>query len=327
MKLKKLVVTLSALPLMAAATHAYAAADTGWEGSVMGAYIITDSSRFDADYGVGLRFGAMRQISERWHIEPNLTINDIERDKASGQSWQYGLGFDGLMMLNDNNVQFNPYLVLGAGAQHHDAHAGGYDTNAYWNAGLGLMARNVLGPVSLRADVRYVQDFTKDVRTGSKDPFDDVRINLGLNFPLSSTKVVTPEPVVRNVVEVAHVEEVVEVTEVPEVLEGVNFEFDSERLTANARRVLDDVVERLAHHSNIIVEISGHTDSQGSAQYNEALSLRRANAVKTYLVSQGIDSNRLYATGHGFTQPVASNSTEEGREANRRIEMRRINAD
>lgn len=323
MKLNKLA-ALTALPLLAATTYAQAAVNPAWQGSVVGAYIITDDSRFDADYGVGLRFGAMKQISERWNIEPNLTINDIERDKASGQSWQYGLGLDGLFMLNESNVQVNPYLVLGAGAQHHDAHAGGYDTNAYWNAGIGLLASEVLGPISLRADVRYVQDFTKDARVGSKDPYDDVRINVGINFPLSA-KAEAPQPVVRNVTEVVEVERVVEVTATPEVLEGVNFEFDSERLTANARRVLSEVVERLKHHSDIHVEISGHTDSQGSAMYNEALSLRRANAVKEYLVQQGIASQRLSTVGQGFTQPVASNSTEEGREANRRIEMRRIN--
>ena len=65
----------------------------------------------------------------------------------------------------------------------------------------------------------------------------------------------------------------------------------------------------------------GHTDSTGAAGYNQALSNRRAEAVKAYLVSKGIESNRIYTEGKGLTQPVADNSTREGRAKNRRVEV------
>ena len=63
----------------------------------------------------------------------------------------------------------------------------------------------------------------------------------------------------------------------------------------------------------------GHTDSKGSNEYNDKLSLRRSNAVKAYLVSKGLDPARLYTEGKGETQPVADNATDEGRAKNRRV--------
>ncbi|MCH9784524.1 MAG: OmpA family protein, partial [Gammaproteobacteria bacterium] len=111
----------------------------------------------------------------------------------------------------------------------------------------------------------------------------------------------------------------------PEVLHGVNFEFDSARLTPNAKTVLRGVAERLLAHSDNEVEIAGHTDSKGSDEYNQALSERRAESVRDFLIDLGVDPGRLQARGYGDTRPVDSNATDEGRERNRRIEMRRIN--
>lgn len=106
------------------------------------------------------------------------------------------------------------------------------------------------------------------------------------------------------------------------VLRGVNFEFDKSRLTSNARTILDGVVEELAAYPEIRVELSGHTDAKGSDEYNQALSSRRAAAVQQYLVGKGIDAGRLTALGHGESKPVADNDTDEGRELNRRTELR-----
>jgi OmpA-OmpF porin, OOP family len=70
-----------------------------------------------------------------------------------------------------------------------------------------------------------------------------------------------------------------------------------------------------------VVIAVGHTDSTGAAGYNQKLSNRRAEAVKAYLVSKGIESNRIYTEGKGLTQPVADNATREGRAKNRRVEV------
>jgi OOP family OmpA-OmpF porin len=72
------------------------------------------------------------------------------------------------------------------------------------------------------------------------------------------------------------------------------------------------------------VEVAGHTDSRGSDAYNMDLSLRRAQSVRDYLVTKGIPSDRLVINGYGESQPIADNTTEEGRFQNRRVELNPI---
>jgi OOP family OmpA-OmpF porin len=71
------------------------------------------------------------------------------------------------------------------------------------------------------------------------------------------------------------------------------------------------------------VQVQGHTDSIGTKSYNDALSMRRAQAVKTYLVNKGVQKERLSLEGFGFSKPVAPNNTAEGRALNRRVELHR----
>lgn len=106
------------------------------------------------------------------------------------------------------------------------------------------------------------------------------------------------------------------------VLHGVTFEFDSDRLTVDAQSILDKVVVALQKASDIRVEVGGHTDGKGSANYNQRLSERRAQSVRGYLVGEGIAADRLSVVGYGLTQPVADNATEAGREQNRRVELK-----
>ncbi|MES0873063.1 OmpA family protein [Sinimarinibacterium thermocellulolyticum] len=106
------------------------------------------------------------------------------------------------------------------------------------------------------------------------------------------------------------------------ILRGVNFEFDSDRLTPEARLILNDVAGTLKAYPNINVDVEGHTDWIGTEAYNLGLSERRANAVKRYLVDQGVPASRMQPVGYGESQPIASNETEEGRSLNRRVELK-----
>ena len=105
-------------------------------------------------------------------------------------------------------------------------------------------------------------------------------------------------------------------------LERVNFEFDSAKLTAGSTATLDEAVQILKRHSDLKVEIAGHTDSQGNDDYNMGLSKRRAQAVADYLIAHGANANNIMVKGYGETDPVANNGTKEGRAANRRVELR-----
>ena len=100
-----------------------------------------------------------------------------------------------------------------------------------------------------------------------------------------------------------------------------NFDFDKAVLKPEGKARLDDLVGKLKAVNLEVVIAIGHTDSIGTKAYNQKLSVRRANAVKAYLVSKGIEANRIYTEGKGETQPVADNRTKEGRAKNRRVEI------
>jgi outer membrane protein OmpA-like peptidoglycan-associated protein len=108
----------------------------------------------------------------------------------------------------------------------------------------------------------------------------------------------------------------------PVILRGVDFEFNAATLKPESRPVLDEVAADMKKHPRLRVELQGHTDSKGADAYNLDLSQRRANSVRDYLVSQGVNPGQLVAKGYGETQPIADNATESGRAENRRVVMR-----
>jgi outer membrane protein OmpA-like peptidoglycan-associated protein len=108
------------------------------------------------------------------------------------------------------------------------------------------------------------------------------------------------------------------------VLRGVNFATDSAEIQSSSFGVLDGVARILADNPDVRIEISGHTDNTGGRAHNVSLSQARAESVKNYMVSRGIDAARLDARGYGMARPSGTNDTEEGRAQNRRIEFTRL---
>ena len=106
------------------------------------------------------------------------------------------------------------------------------------------------------------------------------------------------------------------------VLHGVNFETARSTLTTNAQTILDQIAEKLVARPGLRVEIGGHTDSRGADNYNQLLSEQRAQSVMTYLTDKGVAAGTLSAVGYGEGQPVDTNETDEGRERNRRVELK-----
>ena len=99
------------------------------------------------------------------------------------------------------------------------------------------------------------------------------------------------------------------------------FDFDKSVLKPEGKAKLDDLVGKVKGINLEVVIAVGHTDSIGTDAYNQKLSVRRSEAVKAYLVSKGIEKNRVYTEGKGEKQPVADNKTKEGRAKNRRVEI------
>lgn len=99
------------------------------------------------------------------------------------------------------------------------------------------------------------------------------------------------------------------------------FDFDKAVLKPEGRSKLDELAANVGKIDLEVIIAVGHTDSTGPEAYNQKLSERRANAVKQYLVSKGVEANRVYAEGKGELEPVATNATRAGRAQNRRVEI------
>ena len=103
---------------------------------------------------------------------------------------------------------------------------------------------------------------------------------------------------------------------------GINFAYNSATVEPQFQRTLDQVSQVLGQYDRTYIDIYGHTDSTGSDSYNQGLSERRADSVAAYLESRGVRGARIGTRGFGETQPIASNDTEQGRAANRRVEIK-----
>jgi len=108
------------------------------------------------------------------------------------------------------------------------------------------------------------------------------------------------------------------------VLKGVNFLTGSDVLADESKTNLDDIATIFTNNPDLKVEIAGYTDNRGNIRFNQQLSQKRAESVKSYLVSQGVNESRMQAKGYGIDSPIADNATSQGRAINRRVELHLI---
>ncbi len=223
---------------------------------------------------------------------------------------------------------FIPYALVGIGHESVSNYLPDrfHDHATLLNGGLGF--KFPIGSFALKLEGRYM----KRIFAGGTQGHEIVGI-AGLAFAFGGEKP-APKPVVEKkpapqpepVVEEKKVEEkpkpVVEEKPVATtnfVLEDVRFDVDSTRIKPEYKDYLNRLVDYLNSNPNVTLTIEGHTDSTGSRAYNKRLSIRRAKAVRRYLVRKGISKKRLSIVGYGEDRPIASNKTKEGRAMNRRV--------
>ena len=173
----------------------------------------------------------------------------------------------------------------------------------------------VLVPAGQKYDIVYLSLGRRDVNASVK--VDDVP-NLTLRLTLRYKRY---DPPPRPKVSAGRGKSARRAPEAPRfVLNGITFDTGKATIKSESFERLDSVVEYMTHKKSARIEISGHTDNVGNPQKNKALSKKRANACRDYLISKGIDGGRIDAVGYGDERPIASNNSREGREQNRRIE-------
>lgn len=323
---------------------------------MMGGYLFQNTNIFtDNDRRVVGDNGGSFQVFYGMHSGGGLGFeltgfgDIIETGENQGTDfYRPGIGLDLVFSFGDR-IGFTPFLLVGGGGAYNDQFPDQYDEfSPYGNFGVGFVTQDLGKGVHLRAEGRYIYDHIK-VPSGDEG-MEDVRVSVGLEISLWDKPEVTVAPeATTQVVEVvtstgledADGDGIVDGRDkcpgtppntrvdgdgcpLPKVLQlrGVTFEFNKSTLRPDSKTVLDTVVEIMKRYPDMQVELAGHTDNVGSDEYNQKLSERRAESVRQYLVNAGIPSGNMTSAGYGEKEPIATNDTDEGRELNRRTELR-----
>ena len=329
------VATLGLTALSASAEDMYRGA---WYALPGISYMDTDND-LNAGNGGGafIKFG--KEISPRWDLQGGLgynTSNENGIPGASGRYKQTTLGLDALYMLSRD--KFRPFVLVGAGVARnklaYSIPAPNNDlsnTKTGWMANVGLGAQYLVSDTfGLQADLRQQWSRAKGgldnnldgTNVSHSETISNTLLSLGGIFRFGAPK---PMPVVAAAEPVSAPyiapEPVVEVAPAPAPVAAVEpckpkfetvtisaeklFGFDKSKLQEGSKPILDGVVAKLKEHSEFkLVMVSGYTDRIGSEAYNQKLSEHRANEVKDYIVSQGIDASRLQVIGKGESEAV-----------------------
>lgn len=301
------------------------------------------ASRIEEATGIDLLFGSQRDDNWGYELHVFGALNETG-DDAGSDFYRWGFGGD-LSYAFGPRYEFTPFILAGAGYAYNDVFPNAADEwDWFANVGAGF----VTAPVGwdlfrLRGEVRGIYDDYGNQR--ADDAFIDYRIGLGVEFMLTPLPKSQAEAVrivtVSSGLNDEDGDAIVDGSDqcpatpagvrvdgtgcaLPKVwrLDGVTFEFDRARLRPDSLVILQGQAETLLRYPDMKVEVAGHTDSDGSDDYNLQLSQRRADAVRDYLVSLDVPAGQITARGYGEAEPVKDNETDEGKEFNRRVELR-----
>ena len=311
-----------------------------------------DSQGVEAGHGGLLSVG--KALSEHWGLELGGFYNEFPHDDSVGARAQreYGGKLDALYFYSRNR-KFSPYFAAAVGGTY--AKLRGTSTNdsaPLVDAGLGFMKFFSLWGADLgfRADLRYRYTFFDDNALGGQidGPLGEVVAKVGLVIPLGSRPVVADVVAPPSACADSDGDGVCDTADLcpgttggtavdakgcpkqapaaaSKKFEDVHFAFDKSDIAPAEAVKLDRAATAIdgltKTYPGLKVDVSGHTDWVGTDGYNQGLSERRANSVKSYLVRKGVSASRINTFAFGESKPIATNETAEGRAMNRRAEV------
>jgi len=312
---------LALLTTLSIASFAAYAEDDAYKGAWYAlpgiTYNWTDSD-LKADDGMGGFLRAGKEISQNWDVQFGGSYASADAD-TTGKYKQTLLGVDALYMFSREKLR--PFLLVGVGYAHNKLDytvAGGSKDSLMGNVGLGVQYL-VTENIGLQADLRSI--WSEANVGGDSKTVGNTVFNLGAIFRFDAP---APAPVVlvEQVTQPIAVEPVVETPAPVVVAEPVKpackpiietitiqaetlFDFDKASIKGKSNQTLDEVAAKIKEHNDIeFILVTGHTDKIGADAYNQKLSERRADAVKKYLASHGINDVRIKSVGKGETEPV-----------------------
>jgi OOP family OmpA-OmpF porin len=299
-------------------------------------YTFADSHRHSDD-GIGGVLGGGIPLNRYFSVELDGGYSSFGADHkiAGSQPWHEYLGYVEGQYFYSRNPKLAPYIALDLGNAHE--HLSGLNqSESVFFAGAGFGALHYFRlfntDLALRGDFRYRWIDTKGSHFGGVpgdgvSSFGEPVISVGLLIPLGRHSKPLP-PLGEYKAEAPPLAPPAEPTgKGPNRrFEDVHFAFDKYNLTDYAKASLDGdattITKMSGKYPDLNVDVSGHTDWIGTDAYNQALSERRANSVRDYLVRKGVDAAHIRTFAYGESQPVAPNTTAEGRALNRRAEIR-----
>lgn len=305
----------------------------------------------DKDWLYGLAIG--KHVAPNLSIEANFNGTQVGGNQVNPDLSVYGGSLDLLTVFNRAGA-FSPYFSIGAGALENNPEAADNSTDFMAQAGVGAFwnvwkSSDGAKSFALRPDIKARWD-----DAGEPGYYRDYIATLGFQFAFGAPDAPPvreeppapaapppppPPPPPPGPVDSDNDGVVDEVDKCPGtpagvmvdssgcpqkgsiVLEGVTFDVNKATLIGGSSVALESVAQGLKKHPRIRIELQGHTDSSGPDQYNMTLSQKRADAVRSFLLEQGVPSQQLTARGYGEGQPIADNTSAEGRAKNRRVVM------
>lgn len=333
------------LPMLVLAQPVAAQRVRSWEFSVGGGAVYTDGAlaSFLGSNGFTNSGSKPSRLTPALGVRLGYNVTEhfgfsIGTAGATGSGVKYLTPFAAATYTANLNARFSPFLT--GGTQFTRITGNGRKVHPTWGTHLGVGIRSMLGErVALRLEGRMGMEHYADL-PGAKTAYNSI-VTLGFSYFTAGRSAPTamaamaaaPCPVCA----LARVDTVWR-TPPPAapppplvlrdtlVLEGINFDFDSSALTPESFAILDRVARALLEPewANSRWQIAGHTSGIGTHEYNMALSQRRAEAVRAYLVSRGVPNNRLTSVGFGEANPMYPNDSEGRNWQNRRVELRRM---